>query len=180
MAVFAPSEVAAVTGFVAGGGGLWLFHETLRDPSGINSVAAEFGVLFQNDYVRDPSNNEGQLFWPTIYLLAKHPITQGVASYGYYSGCCLIVGAPSAVIGMGDDDAYSAACPSFPPTLAAFEDVGRVVFSGDIVPLSEAYYPERLRDEEELLLQNIANWLLGPPPNGVESETWGKVKARFR
>jgi hypothetical protein len=181
MSAFTAAEVAAVTDFVSDGGGLWLFHEFERDPSGINSVSGAFGVQFHNDIVRDSSDNEGQVFWPTIHLLADHPITEGVTSYGYYAGCCLTVGSPSIVTGAGDDDAFSTNCPTFPPTLATYESTGRVVFAGDISPLGPIRYPERLRDEEELLLQNIANWLarLNEPTSTTEA-SWGAVKRLYR
>jgi hypothetical protein len=128
----------------------------------------------------DPSNNEGQPFWPTIYNLGDHSISNGVGSYGYYAGCCVVSAGPSQAIGLGDDDANSDYCPLLPPVLAVYENVGRVVFSGDTTPLGPIYYPERLRDEEELLLQNIVNWLLGPPPNAAEAETWGSLKTKYR
>lgn len=180
MLPFSAAEVAAVSAYVSNGGGLWLFHESDRDPTGINSLSSTFGVVFYQDFLRDPTNNEGQVFWPTIHLLQDHPVTQGVASYGYYSGCCLGVNPPAMTIGMGDDDAFSSNCPSFPPTLASYESSGRVVFSGDIAPLTAAYYPELLRDEEELLLQNIASWLLQKPPTATRATSWGGIKMLYR
>jgi hypothetical protein len=181
MSAFTAAEVAAVTDFVSDGGGLWLFHEFERDPSGINSVSGAFGVQFYQDVVRDSSDNEGQVFWPTIHLLTEHPTTEGVASYGYYAGCCLSVALPSLAVGNGDDDTFSTNCPTFTPTLAAYEAGGRVVFAGDISPLVPSRYPEGLRDEEELLLQNIANWLaqLNEPTSATEA-SWGTLKRLYR
>jgi hypothetical protein len=176
---FSPEEVSAITNFVSSGGGLWVFNENQRDPTGVNSLANAFGVSFFSDLVFDPSNNEGQTFWPTIHLLQPHPIMDGVSSYGYYAGCCLSPGAPSAVVSTGDDDAYSSSCPLLPPTLGVYQGEGRVVFSGDITPLFPAYYPEGLRDEEELLLQNIANWLANLNPNATEASSWGSLKSLY-
>ena len=177
---FSPAEVTVIEAFVSDGNGLWGFHEYDRSPNGINSLSGPFGVTFRQDFVSDPTNNEGQTFWPTIRLLAIHSLTQGVASYGYYAGCCLAANAHATVVGMGDDDAMSANCLSFPPTLAAYESSGRAVCSGDITPLTSVYYPSRLRAEEELLLQNIANWLLGEPTTATRGSSWGAVKALFR
>jgi hypothetical protein len=135
-------------------------------------------VFFQ-DIISDSTTNESQPLWPTIYNLSLHPITQGITSYGYYGGCCLIATPPSTIVGRGDDDAASSQCPSLPGTLAASEASGRVVFSGDITPLHPSYYPENLRPEDELLLQNIANWLSGNLPTGTQSTSWGSVKASY-
>ncbi len=178
---FTPAEQAAVNGFLASGGGLWLFHEYRQPATGINSLSITYGATFRNDMVVDSTHNEGRAFWPTIHTLASHPITQGVASYGYYAGSCLQVTAPAIIVGQGDDDASSSTCLSFPPTLAVYESgLGRVVFSGDSTPLHPSYYPENLRDEEELLLQNIANWLAGFPPTATEATSWGSIKALYR
>jgi hypothetical protein len=178
---FSTEEIAAVQTFLAGGNGLWVPHDNV-DPSGVNTLATAFGVTFKYDYIQDPSNNEGELVWPTIHLLAPHAVTDGVTSYGYYGGDCIGVASPAEILASGDEDAYSLYCPAgtLPPTLAVWESEGRAVFSGDITPLHPNYYEPRLRPEEQLLLQNIANWLLGPPPNAVESKTWGRVKATFR
>jgi len=176
---FTAAEVSAVNAYLSNGGGLWLFNEYSVNPAGINTLSSALGVTFHQDFISDATNNEGEVFWPTIHLLESHPITQGVTSYGYYGGCCLSVVSPALIIGRGDDDASSADCPTFPAMLAAYESSGRVVFSGDITPLHSNYYPENLRDEEELLLQNIANWLAQKPPTAAESISWGAIKMLY-
>lgn len=177
---FTPQEQAAVNSFLGNGGGLWLFHESSRSAAGINSLSTAYGVSFQFDLVIDSTDNEGQVFWPTIHLLDSHPITDGVTSFGDYGGCCLNVSAPAEIIGQGDDDTFSSECVSFPPTLAVYESgLGRIVFSGDITPLNPSYYPEALRAEEELLLQNIANWLAGKTTTSTDNTSWGQIKALY-
>lgn len=178
---FSTAEVAAVQSFLSKGKGLWVLHDN-DDPSGVNTLSTSFGVTFRYDFVRDPSNNEGELYWPTVYLLGDHPVMEGVTSYGYYLGDCLTIETPASMLAQGDNDAYSLYCPAgtLPSVMAAWQNSGRALFAGDITTLHPSYYPSLLRAEEQLLLQNIANWLLGPPPNAVETETWGRVKARFR
>jgi hypothetical protein len=177
---YSPSEVAAVQAFLQSGEGLWMPHDN-KIPDGFNSLSQTLGVTFQSDYIRDPTNNEGELFWPTIYLLDPHPVTVGVDSYGVYLGDCLTATAPARLIGRADDDAYSLYCPAGtrPGTLAVWEGNGRAVFSSDITPLHPNYYPSLLRPEEQLLLQNTVNWLLGSTPTATSPTTWGAVKSVY-
>jgi hypothetical protein len=180
---FVSSELDAFQEYVDQGGAVWIFHDggVDRSPSGVNTLGAIFGSTFQADVLRDSTNNEGSLVWPTIHLLTTHPTTQDVTSYGYYGGTCLTVTTPSIVVASGDNDTYGfTTCSSFPVVMSAFDNGGRGVFSGDITPLHPSYYPSNLRAEEQLLLQNIANWLLGPPPSAVQSHTWGSIKSRHR
>lgn len=180
MTPFSPAEVAAIQSFLAGGKGLWVLSDNV-DPSAVNTLATAFGVTFRYDFVQDPSNNEGVSFWPTIYMFAEHPIIGTIESYGYYLGDCLTVGSPSEAIARADGDSYSLYCPagSYPPTLAAWSAAGRAVFSGDVTPLSPSYFPSRLREEEQLLRQNIVNWLIGAPPTATSPRSWGSVKALY-
>jgi hypothetical protein len=180
---FSTDEVAAFYDYLWGGGGLWLFNDYNTNPAGINSLAAAFGLTFQFDTVFDYVQNEGLPTWPRIMQLASHSIFEGVSSYGCYGGCCLTVVPPAQLLASASADAYSYYCPSAPPVLALYESTestGRVVFSADITPLHPSYYPGLLREEEELLLQNIANWLVGFPPTGATTTSWGTIKARYR
>lgn len=175
---FSAAEVAAIQVFLDDGHGLWVLDDN-GNSSGVNTLANAFGVHFYGDYIQDFTNNEGQSFWPTIHLIESHPVTMVVETYGYYLGCCLVANSPSQVIAQADDDAYSFYCEagSRPPVLAVFENGGRVVLAGDITPLHPTYYPSRLRPEEQLLLQNIVNWLLGEPPTAASAASWGSIKA---
>lgn len=156
---FTPSEVAAVQAFVDDGKGLWVCHEAEKDPTMANSLAGAFGVQFYEGLVLDPTDNEGQVYWPTIHELVPHPVTAGVTEYGLYAGCCLDAVGPAEVIATGDDDASSSNCPSYPPVLAVYEGAGRAVFMGDSTPLHPLNYPDDLDADEILLLDNIADWL---------------------
>jgi hypothetical protein len=171
---FTPSEANAVADYVNGGAGVWIFGEYKGlDDVLPNVVAAPFGIEFNEDMVYDPTDNEGYDFWPIIHLLEPHPITEGVSSFGYYAGCSLDVAPPSIVIGKGDDDAYSDFYPAgyYPPVLAiANYGAGRVVAIGDNTPLHPSYYPDELREEERLLLSNIAVWLSQKEPQGPNIE----------
>lgn len=176
---YSASEIAAVQAFLGEENGLWIIDDA-GDNAGINTLALAFGVTFHIDQIEDPTNNEGHWFWPTIYQLEPHPVSAGVESYGYYLGACLGVTPPAISICRADEDAYSYNCPvgSRPPTLAVWESTGRAVFSGDITPLSPPWWAS-IRPEERLLLQNIANWLLGDSPTSASTTTWGNVKSIY-
>jgi hypothetical protein len=164
--------------FVNAGNGMWVFHEALRIPDGLNTLTATFGVTFNSDFITDSTTNEGNAVWPTVTDMADHPIFVDVGSFGVYGGCCLTVAEPGESIASADEDAFSAACPSAPIVLADYQTNGRIVFSGDNTPLFPTWYPERLRAEEQRLLQNIANWLLNKP-TAARQASWGGLKARF-
>ena len=169
---FTSSEIDAIMSYVKDGGGIWVFGEYNRYTT-TNSISQEFGVTFNNDMVYDPTDNvEGNNFWPLIHILETHPITEGVESFGYYAGCSLNVNQPSEIIAKGDDDAYSTYYTSYPPVLAAVEyGSGKAVFCGDMTPLHPRYYPERLTDEEKLLLSNIVEWLIAEEKPSVSIST---------
>ena len=169
---FTSSEIDSIVSYVEDGGGIWVFGEYGRDTT-TNSVSQEFGVTFNDDTVYDPTDNvNGTYYWPLIHILKTHPITEGVESFGYYAGCSLNVNQPSKIIAKGDDDAYSTYYTSYPPVLAAVEyGSGKAVFCGDMTPLHPNYYPERLTDEEKLLLSNIVEWLLAEEKPSVSIST---------
>ena len=177
---YSSNEIAAIQAFLGDGRGLWVLGDAGPN-MGLNALAQVFGITFMLDAVLDSTNNEGQRFWPTIQALEPHAITEGVGSYGYYLGACLGVALPAHAIGRADEDAWSFYCPvgSRPPTLAMFDREGRAVFAGDITPLSPGWWAS-IRTEERLLLQNIANWLLGDTPTPTSPTTWGAVKSIYR
>jgi hypothetical protein len=177
---FSAEEIVAIRTFLQSGNGLWVIHDASALRTGVNTLASEFEVEFMQDAVLDSTDNEGETFWPTISMLASHPLTVDVASFGYYAGCCVATARTESVVASGDADAYSQGCQVMPPVLLALESPGRAVFVGDNTPMHPSYYLDRLRPEEQRLLQNTAVWLLGPPPNAVEGESWGRVKGRFR
>lgn len=181
LTAFTEPEIEAIRAFLADGHGLWVLSD-FGDPTGTNTLSHLFDVVFQPDIVFDPSDNEGEFFWPTLHEIRAHAVTSAVETYGYYLGCCLFVENQLSVVARGDYDAASLRCmpDERPPALVVWENVGRAVFAGDDTPLHPNWYPERLRPEEQTLLQNIANWLLGPPPNVTETATWGRIKVRFK
>ncbi len=176
--VFSAAEQTAVTSWVTGGGGIWGIHEAHEppihdgDPTGIDSITTNFGVTFNADLLTDPTNNEGNVMFPTIHNLDVHPVTQGINNFGYYMGASLNVSLPAETIAKGDDDTTSAV-GAFPPVLAVAEmGSGCGVFYGDVSRLHPGNYPSQLDADEIRLLDNIVDWLIECGPEPVPNLTY--------
>lgn len=175
---YTAAELEAVFAFVEDDNGLWCLTEYNRDQSGVNSVASLFGVSFYGDVVIDPVDNvDGNQSWPVIEMLTGHPIGLGVASFGYYAGCCVGVADPAVVVATGGPYASSNNCPDDPPVLAAYENGGRAVFSGDSTPLYPGY---PISADHWQLLANTAEWLARGQVIATESTGWSRVKSLYR
>ncbi len=181
---FTAAEAGAVADFVTAGAGLWAIHEANGNPDGIHSLVSQFGITYHMDNLSDPvDNRSANSNWPDITDIVAHPVTDGVSSFGYYFGPCFEVAAPSGPLAFAGPNASSPNCAlgSTPPVLAAMElGAGRAVFGGDSTPLHPNWYPDQLDAEEELLLQNIINWLKGDASTPVTERSWGGVKAVYR
>ena len=182
IANFSAAEVAAITSWVAGGKGLWLFNEFWTPPFGINSLAGSFGVQFHADLLRDAVENRGDPVWPNITNLSVHAVTAGVSAFGYYAGACVTAAPPAQLVARGGSNAHSDDCPVQPGVLAvATYGSGRAAFCGDNTPLHPADYPSGLDAQERMLLQNIANWLAGGSgPTVATRASWAQVKSIYR
>jgi hypothetical protein len=75
---FDSAEIAAVCGWVAAGGALWLIADHMPFPGAAGPLAAEFGILMSNGFALDPRTQDGRFrFARTDGSLADHPITRG-------------------------------------------------------------------------------------------------------
>jgi hypothetical protein len=174
-------ELADVQTYVSVGGGIWALGDIYSPMTGTNSLSEMFGVHFNpDDVIYDHSNNEHMSSWPTIHVLDPHPVTEGVAEFGYYAGLCLEVSGPAQSIARGDEDAYSNLCPDAPTAIAVYENFGRAVFYGDNTPLFWTYYPDELDEDEIQLLFNMVSWLAGENVVAREGVAWGALKSLYR
>jgi len=175
---YSPAESEAVLAFVEADHGLWCLSEYKRDPSGVNSVAGQFGVSFNDDVVLDPEYNvNGDPVWPLIQAIDFHPITEGVSSFGYYAGCCVGTESPAFAVATGSSYASSNNCFDYPPVLTVYQNGGRAVFCGDGTPLYPGY---ETTEGNWQLIANIAEWLATGQVVGTESMSWGDVKSLYR
>lgn len=75
---FADAEVQAVRDWVWSGGSLMLIADHMPMPGAADSLAAAFGLLFNNGFALDPEKGGGQItFRRSDGTLLDHPIAQG-------------------------------------------------------------------------------------------------------
>ena len=73
---FTESEIEAIATWVEEGGSLFLIADHMPMPGAVESLAAEFGVLFGNGFLYD-AEGESKLEFCRDSGLASHPITEG-------------------------------------------------------------------------------------------------------
>jgi hypothetical protein len=97
--IFASGEIDAIENFVRNGHGLFLAAENgvLYGNDNFDPIASKFGVVFDNNFVEDPTDYYLNTYWPIIHTFAVHPVTSGVSSFYHIYGCSLS-GLPSPVI----------------------------------------------------------------------------------
>ena len=176
---FTELEIEAVSHFLSGGAGLWLFHDYNLAPTGVNSLASTFGVEFQESLVQDPVDNASDPSWPYIRTFLEHPITEGIATIRLMAGCCMTVTDPSDAAASAGADASGSSCSSPPDVMATYSLVGRVAFFCDMTPLHAQYFPQRLTSQEIRLIENTISWLRTPGIVESERRSFGQLKARF-
>ncbi len=153
-ALLSPDEIAAVAAAVAGGMGLLVLGEFEIDRWGwnVNDLLREVGLRFNNDLAEVPGvavHAGRQLHVFEAKNIADHPISRGVGTVSYCSGCTL---------SLLDDRAAAVVRGSGGAALVAAAQVGRgrVVASGDSDLFAEPFVS--YNDNARLLVQILA-WL---------------------
>lgn len=158
---FTSEEILAVQNFVAQGGRLLLIGDPTRfsvfieedlltfnveiisDKIPLNSLANEFDIIFNEDYLYNTSENEGN--FRNIILrdsgLGENQFTDALNQIVFYGSHSLQVGPGGESVLMGDENTSSSDTDR--PgglTLAASSEDGRVLALGDIHFLTAPYY----------------------------------------
>jgi hypothetical protein len=161
MADYTAVEVQAVSDFVARGGRLLLIGDPTRfsfdfgdegdalnvrldtDQIPLNSLANEFDLVFNGDYLYNTVENEGN--FRNIVLeqdgMSESHLTEDVERLAFYGSHSIQLGRDSQPLLTGDDNTWSSATDR--PgglALAALGGSERVLAVGDIDFLSEPYY----------------------------------------
>jgi hypothetical protein len=159
---FSDEEIQAVRRFVARGGHLLLVGDPTRfqvvfdendpftftfdlamDEIPLNSLANEFDLIFNGDYLYNTVENEGN--FRNIILrqegLAEGWLTEEISQLAFYSAHSLQVGAQARPLLTADDNTWSSATDRPGElVLAATSQDGRVLALGDVHFLTEPYY----------------------------------------
>jgi hypothetical protein len=150
-AFFSPAEIAAVVEAVEGGMGLVVLGEFENERWGwnVNDLLRHFGLRFNDDLAEVPGHavHAGrQLHVFEARNVAEHPISQGVATVSYCSGC---------TVGLLDERAAPVVRGSGGAALIAAAEVGRgrVVVAGDSDLFAEPYVS--YNDNARLLVQAL-------------------------
>lgn len=158
---YEPDEVQAVRDFVDRGGRLLMVGDPTRflvtveetdfsfttslekDDIPLNTLANEFNIAFNGDYLYNTVENEGN--FRNIILkesaFAEDKLTDGLTEVAFYSAHSLQVGAEGKALLTADDNTWSSATDR--PgglVLAASSENGRVLALGDIHFMLEPYY----------------------------------------
>jgi hypothetical protein len=151
---FSAADAKSVKEFIDGGGRLLMLSEPIGD-SDINSLAAEFGILFWNDYLYNLKENEGNFKYIYVRDFSENNVTKGLHRVVFYTS--------SSVFGDGiiftDNDTYSSSRGEKGRySVAAIAEDSRVLAIGDVTFLSEPY---NVLDNNRLIY-NIADFLAPP------------------
>jgi parallel beta-helix repeat protein len=111
---------------VSNNGSLLLINEwggDFRQGSNLNDIAENFGIVFNNDLVNDPTNNfHNTPTYAIIHEFSRHSITKGINEFLYPAGCSLIA---NSSIARADDDSYTT-LPKIPIQALAEEERGSI------------------------------------------------------
>lgn len=105
---FSRDEIVAIKQFTAKGGRLILIGDPtrVRDVGGLNSIASEYGVLYQQDYIYNLKTNDGNFRNVIFSHFAKdNPLTDGLSNVVFQTAHSLRT-SPDAGLVMGDDTTF--------------------------------------------------------------------------
>ncbi|MFX0076631.1 MAG: hypothetical protein ACFE96_14405 [Candidatus Hermodarchaeota archaeon] len=143
------------------GGGLLLLSHAGGDRgrnSNLSELSQNFGIVFENDQVLDDTYNLGMENMPIITaFIPPHPITSGISSICYRSGCSLSVlgNAISIVSSNETSEPFSSAlvCVSEP-------DKGRICAIGSYELFRDRVGGGFNNDEHPNFAFNVFSWLI--------------------
>ena len=143
------------------GGGLLLLSHAGGDKgrnSNLSELSQNFGISFENDQVLDSTYNLGMENMPIITsFIPPHPITNGISSLCFRSGCSLMVLGNAISIASSNETSE----PFSSPLICVSEtDKGRVCAIGSYEMFRDKVGGGFSSDEHPSLAYNIFNWLI--------------------
>ena len=151
---FSPDEVKSVKEFTDGEGRLLMLSDPIKK-SEINSLAAEFGILFWSDYLYNLKDNDGNFKYIYISEFKESNITKGLNRIVFYTASSVF---GNGIIFTGNDTFSSSRTEKSRYAVAAMTENSRVLAIGDVTFMSEPY---DVMDNNRLIY-NIADFLAPP------------------
>jgi hypothetical protein len=168
-----PQEIQSVERFVEKGGRLLLVtdptrYEVLLDEFGdyvgmdndsphLNDLAARFDLVFQEDYLYNTSDNEGNFRNIKLTNLADNPLTQGLDQLVFFATHSIVSEEP-ALIGVGGETRSSSSQRAEELNVGVLTAGGSVLALGDLTFMTEPY--DAVYDNDQFVA-NIADFLSG-------------------
>ena len=172
-ASFTVTEVQAIKTFVDKGGRLLLIGDPTRygvlvdelgdyagldsDATHLNSLAAQFDLIFQPDYLYNTAEYEANFRNIRLTEMADQPLTGGLEQVVFYATHSLISGQPALIVAGGDTRSSSSERAGALPVAGMSAD-GAVLALGDLTFMTEPY--NTVYDNDRLV-SNIADFLSG-------------------
>ncbi len=157
---FNREEVIAVEQFVKKGGRLILIGDPtrVRNVDGLNSLASEFGVVYQADYIYNLEKNDGNFRNVIFSNFAKDsPLTDGVKSVVFQTAHSLQAAQDAGII-MGDDNTFVSSSEKPGGVIAvALTGDGNVLSLSDMTFLTAPY--NSFADNDRFI-DNVVNFAL--------------------
>ncbi|MFX0149012.1 MAG: hypothetical protein ACFE8E_14835, partial [Candidatus Hodarchaeota archaeon] len=143
------------------GGGLLLLSHAGGDrgrSSNLSELSQEFGIIFENDQVLDETYNLGMENMPIITsFIPPHPVTDGISSLCYRSGCSLTILGSAFSIASSNETSE----PFSTPLICVSEvENGRVCAIGSYEMLRDRVSGGFNYDDHPKFIYNLFNWLL--------------------
>ncbi|MFX1498842.1 MAG: hypothetical protein ACFFBH_15060 [Promethearchaeota archaeon] len=161
-AKISPMEITEIVNWVKeDGGGLLLLSHAGGDrgrSSNLSELSQQFGIAFENDQVLDGTYNLGMENMPIITsFIPPHPITSGINSLCYRSGCSLTILGSAFSIASSNETSE----PFSTPLICVSEaENGRICAIGSYEMLRDKVSGGFNYDEHPKFIYNLFNWLL--------------------
>jgi hypothetical protein len=168
-----PDEIQSVERFVEKGGRLLLvadptrydvLYDELGDYTGLdndsphlNDLAARFDLVFQEDYLYNTSDNEGNFRNIKLTDLADDPLTEGLDQLVFFATHSIVSEEP-ALVQVGGETRSSSSQRAGDLTVGALTAGGAVLALGDLTFMTEPY--DAVYDNDQFVA-NIAGFLSG-------------------
>ncbi|NHJ25091.1 MAG: hypothetical protein EAX89_10975 [Candidatus Lokiarchaeota archaeon] len=155
-------EISEISSWVhEEGGGLLLLSHAGGDRgrnSNLSELSQNFGILFENDQVLDNSYNLGMENMPIITsFIPPHPITNGITSLCYRSGCSLTIVGTAFSIASSNETSEPF---STPLVCVAEPEKGRVCAIGSYEMFRDRIGGGFNNEEHPSFAYNLFSWLI--------------------